>query len=131
MLATEDNDQVQDAWKADLADRIEEIIDRKRSSVQGREVTLVAYIRILTARYSEDDILGSESSLVTSFLKSIKAETSETETILAMKGGHIMFFMQIEIRYLYTKHSSRHDFSHFSFKRDLRYGFATPQAHNL
>ena len=85
MLATDDTDQT-DAWRADLVDRIEEIIDRKRSSVQGREKALMAYIRILTSQYSEVEVRGRESDLVASFLKSVKAETSEAETILAMKG---------------------------------------------
>ena len=86
MLASEDSEQSQEAWKAELADRIEEILDRKRSSLQGRETALMAYARILTARYSEEEIRGKETELVTSFLKSIKAETSEKETILGMKG---------------------------------------------
>ena len=86
MVAADDSEQVADGWRAELADRIEEIIDRKRSSVQGREATLAAYIRILTAAYAEEEIRGKETNLVTAFLKSIKAETSEKETILAMKG---------------------------------------------
>ena len=86
IVAGDDSEQVPDAWRAELADRIEEIIDRKRSSVQGRETTLAAYIRILTAAYAEEEIRGKETSLITSFLKSIKAETSEKESILAMKG---------------------------------------------
>ena len=73
-------------WKSDLTDRIEEIVDRKRSSVQGRETTLGAYVRILTSHYAEEEIKGKENDLVASFLKSIKSETSEKETILAMKG---------------------------------------------
>lgn len=86
MLAVEDTEQTFAAWQADLADRIEEIIDRKRSSVQGRETTLAAYVRILTAQYAEEEIRGKDAELVAAFLKSIKAETSEKETILALKG---------------------------------------------
>lgn len=92
MVAADDSEQVADGWRAELADRIEEIIDRKRSSVQGREATLAAYIRILTAAYAEEEIRGKETDLVTAFLKSIKAETSEKETILAMKGTTISNF---------------------------------------
>lgn len=77
---------VTDAWRSDLADRIQELIDRKRSSVQGREKCLAIYARILTAQYAEEDIRGKEAELVVAFLKSIKAETSERETILATKG---------------------------------------------
>lgn len=77
---------VTDAWRSDLADRIQELIDRKRSSVQGREKCLAIYARTLTAQYAEEEIRGKEAELVVAFLKSIKAETSEKETILATKG---------------------------------------------
>ena len=86
MIAIDDSDAATEAWKLELAERIEETIDRKRSSVLGREAALTAYIRILTSVYAEDEIRGKEMDLVASFLKSIKAETSEKETILAMKG---------------------------------------------
>lgn len=79
-------DPITDAWRVDLADRIQELIDRKRSSVQGREKCLATYIRTLTAQYAEEDIRGKEAELVIAFLRSIKAESSERETILAMKG---------------------------------------------
>lgn len=75
-----------DAWRAELADRIEEIIDRKRSSIQGRETTFAAYIRILTAQYAEEDIRGKEAEIVPGLLKSVKIEASERETVLALKG---------------------------------------------
>lgn len=90
IVAGDDSEQVTDSWRTELGDRIEEITDRKRSSVQGREATLAAYIRILTAAYAEEEIRGKEADLVTAFLKSIKAETSEKETILAMKGTSIV-----------------------------------------
>ncbi|KAI9805654.1 MAG: hypothetical protein M1833_005146 [Piccolia ochrophora] len=82
-----DNGEFQtDAWIEDLKDRIEQILDRKRSSVQGREDTLMAYNRILIAKYAQEVIHGRTDELVAGFLKSIKAETSEKETILALKA---------------------------------------------
>ncbi|KAL8801742.1 MAG: hypothetical protein Q9223_006901 [Gallowayella weberi] len=80
------SDPITDAWRSDLADRIQELLDRKRSSVQGREKCLTNYVRTLTAQYAEEDIRGKEAELVVALLKSIKAETSEKETILAMKA---------------------------------------------
>jgi len=74
------------AWRSDLEERMAEIIDRKRSSVHGREKCLATYIHILTAQYAHDDIDGREGELVTAFLKSIKAEISEKETVLALKA---------------------------------------------
>ena len=73
-------------WRSDLQERIEEIIDRKRSSIQGREKSLAIYIHILMSQYAEDEISGRESDLVTAFLKSIKAESSDKETVLALKA---------------------------------------------
>lgn len=75
-----------DAWRSELADRIEEILARKGSTVQGREKCYKTYIHILTAQYAEEEIRGKEVELVAAFLKSIKEEKSENETILALKG---------------------------------------------
>lgn len=54
--------------------------------MQGREESLAAYARIVTAHYAIDEIRGKAAELATAFLKSVKAETSERETILALKG---------------------------------------------
>jgi hypothetical protein len=86
IIAIDDTEQAIEAWKTELADKIEEITDRKRSSGQGREASFSSYIRILTAVYASEAIHGKHMELVASFLKSIKAETSEKETVLAMKG---------------------------------------------
>ncbi len=88
-LSADNTETLTDAWRTELADRILEVIDRKRSSVQGRETCLTAYVRILTAHYAEEEIRGKEPELVAAFLKSIKTESSEKETVLAMKGGLI------------------------------------------
>lgn len=54
--------------------------------MQGREKCLATYIHILTAQHAQDEISGREGELVAAILKSIKAETSEKETILALKA---------------------------------------------
>ena len=74
------------AWRTELNDRIDEIINRKRSSVQGREKCYATYIHILAAQYAEDEISSRAAELVTAFLKSIKAESSDKETVLALKA---------------------------------------------
>jgi hypothetical protein len=86
MISTDAPEDVSEAWKQDLGDRIEEIIDRKRSSVQGREATLQAYIHILMSRYTLEEIKHKTSELFPALLKSIKAESSEKETSLALRG---------------------------------------------
>jgi hypothetical protein len=86
MLSADLPEDATEAWKQDLGDRMEEIIDRKRSSVQGREATLTAYIYILMSRYTHEEIDHKTSELYPALLKSIKAESSEKETCLALRG---------------------------------------------
>jgi hypothetical protein len=86
MISADMPDDVTEAWKQDLGDRIEEIIDRKRSSVQGREATLAAYVHILMSRYVFSEIEHKTSELFPALLKSIKADSSEKETSLALRG---------------------------------------------
>ena len=85
MLSLEQDDGTE-VWKQELGDRIEEIIDRKRSSIQGREAALGSYIHFLMSRYAYDEIEKKLSELIPAFLKSVKAESSEKETCLALKG---------------------------------------------
>jgi hypothetical protein len=75
-----------DAWKQTLSVRIEEIIDRKRSSIQGRELAYAVYVHLLTTHYAFDTISSQKSDLIAAFLKSIKAESSEKETQLAIRA---------------------------------------------
>lgn len=86
MLNGDSVEKIPDAWQAELADRIEEILARKGSTVLGREKCYKTYVHLLTAQYCEDEIRGKEAELVVAFLKSIKEEKSEKETILALKG---------------------------------------------
>ena len=86
ILNGEDADLPPDAWKNELNTRIEQIVDRKRSSTDGRADSLNGYAHILMARYANDDIEGHITELVPSMLRSIKSETSERETVMALKG---------------------------------------------
>lgn len=86
ILASEDLDASPDVWKSQLADRIAEIIDRKRSSNQGRSDALAAYSYLLKAHYACDDIEHKVGELIPAILKSVKSETSERETIMALKA---------------------------------------------
>lgn len=81
-----EEEQTQEVWEADLRDQIGEITDRKRSSVQGREDYLTAYVRILSAHYAGDELEGRTDELLPALAKSIKSESSEKETILAIKA---------------------------------------------
>ena len=87
MLNGDGVDKIPDAWQAELADRIEETLARKGSTVLGREKCYKTYVHLLTAQYAEEEIRGKETELVVAFLKSIKEEKSEKETMLALKGS--------------------------------------------
>ncbi|RDL38095.1 ARM repeat-containing protein [Venustampulla echinocandica] len=86
MLSPELPDDVAGTWKQGLADRIEEIIDRKRSSVQGRESTLNVYVYYLMSHYCGEEIENKASELFPALLKSVKMESSEKETCLALRA---------------------------------------------
>lgn len=74
------------AWKEDLKLVIQEITDRKRSSVEGREKSLASYNYIVSHRYAAAEIASSLPELIPALLKSVKKEDSEKETLLAMKA---------------------------------------------
>ncbi|DAA76752.1 TPA_exp: Uncharacterized protein A8136_6981 [Trichophyton benhamiae CBS 112371] len=76
--------------RAPLQDVINELIDRKRSSVQGREDYLNAFVRMLTAHYQEEELGSKMDELLKVFAKSIRSETSEKETILALRATSLM-----------------------------------------
>jgi hypothetical protein len=86
MLSAEMPDDPTEAWIQELGDRIEEIIDRKRSSVQGREATLASYSHILMSRYAYNEIQHKLAELFPALLKSVKTESSEKETCLALRA---------------------------------------------
>ena len=88
MLNGDGAEPITGTWRAELAERIEEIFARKGSTIQGREKCYKTYAHFLTAQYAEEEISGKENELVAAFLKSIKDERSEKETILATKGMH-------------------------------------------
>lgn len=75
-----------EASDQDLRDRIEEIIDRKRSSEEGRETTLTAYNRQLMHQYCSEAVERSAAELYPALCKSIRPETGEKEACLALRG---------------------------------------------
>jgi Interferon-related developmental regulator (IFRD) len=73
-------------WADELAERIQEIVDRKRSSIQGREESLSAYCRLSKYHYAEDEVKHHLQDLLAAFAKSIKNESSVRETTLALQA---------------------------------------------
>lgn len=87
VLNGEDVDIPEDAWKSELNTRIEQIANLKRSSTEGRAESLNAYAHILMARFAKDDVEVHISELLPSMLRSIRQETTERETVKALKGN--------------------------------------------
>ncbi|KAL1310730.1 hypothetical protein AAFC00_000984 [Neodothiora populina] len=81
-----EDDTPSEIWINELNERIGQITDRKRSSVQGREESLNAFSHILMAHYAAQHIRTRVSDLVTAILKSVKAGQTEGETVLALKA---------------------------------------------
>ncbi|RAO73081.1 uncharacterized protein BHQ10_009093 [Talaromyces amestolkiae] len=73
-------------WPEELADCIQDILDRKRSSVQGREESLSTFCRLAKFHYVEEEIRGSIQDLLAAFSRSIKYEGSVRESVLALKA---------------------------------------------
>ncbi|KAL0259404.1 hypothetical protein SLS55_005140 [Diplodia seriata] len=86
ILSSEDIDAPPEVWKARLGDRMAEIIDRKRSSHEGRADALAAYSYLLKAHYASEDVEPRLGELMPSMVKSVKSETTERETVMALKA---------------------------------------------
>ncbi|KAK2875130.1 hypothetical protein FQN49_001756 [Arthroderma sp. PD_2] len=76
--------------RAHLQDVMNELIDRKRSCVQGREDYLQSFVRMLTAHYQEEELGEKMDELLKVFAKSIRSEPSEKEAIMALKATSLM-----------------------------------------
>jgi hypothetical protein len=85
-----DNDMAPDAWASYLDEKITEICDRKRSSVQGREDSLQSFDLGLTRHYSLEEIKPKMGELIPAMLKSVKSGQTERETVLALKALALM-----------------------------------------
>ncbi|APA12221.1 hypothetical protein SS1G_10787 [Sclerotinia sclerotiorum 1980 UF-70] len=86
MLDAQEPHEASATWDQELNDRMEEIIDRKRSSEEGRERTLMAYNHYLMVRYCYDEIESKIGELYPALCKSIKPETGEKEACLALRA---------------------------------------------
>lgn len=75
-----------DIWRQNLADRIEEIINIKRSSGQGRQLALGRFIRSLMVHYAIEEVVPRINELIPALVKNVRASSSEQETCLALRG---------------------------------------------
>lgn len=78
-------------WFEDLEQRLQVILDRKRSSVQGREEALNGFIRVVKYQHIADIINPSDTKeLLAAFCRSITAGSSEKETTLALRALELL-----------------------------------------
>jgi len=77
------------AWPDRLRDRIAEMTNLKRSSVQGREAALNAYVHLLRHHYAKTIIDGSLSEIIASILRSIRSGDSADERTLGMRALNV------------------------------------------
>jgi hypothetical protein len=85
-----DDETSPDAWTQFMDDKINEICDRKRSSVQGREETLHAFNTGLLRHFSREEIKPQMDELLPNMLRSIKSGQTERETVLALRAVALM-----------------------------------------
>lgn len=79
-----------DSWTTELSNVIANIVDRKRSSHQGREQTYAAYSRLSKFHPMQDELYGHVGELVGAFCKSIKSEASVRETSFALRALELL-----------------------------------------
>ena len=80
------NEQTTDASRQQLNEVIADLLERKGSSGKSREDGLTTYVKCLTSHYLAEVLYGRVDDLLPAFLRSIKTETSEKETIMALKA---------------------------------------------
>ncbi|ETS81413.1 hypothetical protein PFICI_06415 [Pestalotiopsis fici W106-1] len=86
VIASEDGDETISDWTDKLKDCINEILDRKRSSTQGRERYFAAYTHLARHHFADTMIEHQMHELVPAFLRSIRNGGTTEETVGALKA---------------------------------------------
>ncbi|KAH6621962.1 interferon-related developmental regulator-domain-containing protein [Boeremia exigua] len=86
ILNGEDVNISEEQWKSELNVRIEQITNLKRSTTEGRTASFAAYAYIIMARFANEEIEPQIRELLQSMLRSIRQETTPSETIKALKA---------------------------------------------
>lgn len=87
LLESDDfNDQTTDAFREELNSTIDDLLERKGSSSKSREESLATYVRCLTSHYLAEVLHGRLFDVLDALGRSVKAETSERETTLALRA---------------------------------------------
>lgn len=87
LLESEDfNEETTDSMKDGLSNNIDSLMDRKNTNSSQREETLAYYLQKVTAHHFADVLYGRVPDLLAALLKSVKAESTEKETTLALRS---------------------------------------------
>ncbi|KAF9887156.1 hypothetical protein FE257_010531 [Aspergillus nanangensis] len=86
-----DNPELDDTnWTQELIDVVQDILDRKRSSILSREEAYATFCRLAKCHFIEEHIRRSMSDLMGAFCRSIKFETSVRESTLALRALELL-----------------------------------------
>lgn len=86
IMPADADDELPEFWIRQLQDRIDEICDRKRTSVQGREDSLSGFNAVVAKHYVQTEMKERVSELLPALLKSVRGGQTERETVLALKA---------------------------------------------
>lgn len=85
-LSDPDDDEHADSTSHDFKLLLEELVERKGSTVQGRELALSRYVAYTSRHVETREIAAKAEALMGSFMKSINRNDSEKEVCLALSG---------------------------------------------
>ena len=85
-----DNERDNTNYIQELHSLIENILERKRSTVQGRVDAFADFCRITKFHYVEDQLRPRVKDLLAALLKSVKQESSQEETIAALQALELL-----------------------------------------
>lgn len=92
VIASEDGEETISDWTDKLKDCITEILDRKRSSSQGRERYLAAFTHLTRHHFADTMIESHIHELVPAMLKSIRGGRNTEEVVGALKALQMTAF---------------------------------------
>ena len=85
-ISGEGEEDATNTWAERLQDRVTELQDRKRSSVQGREATLNGYNHLLRHHFAQRPLARSADDVIHILLRLIKGASSDEERLRALKA---------------------------------------------
>jgi len=80
------DEDVANTWAERLQDRVTELQDRKRSSVQGREATLGGYAHLLKHHFAQRQLDRSVAEIMPILIRGVKSGHSDEERLRSLKA---------------------------------------------